>query len=635
MGQNNGTETVPVEERYFLQKVKLGQGSFGTVWRAVDRENGRIVAMKQLDKASLPKRGVSPADIEREVSMMKACPHENITELHDVFQDSSCIYLALEYCDGGDFGDKVKERGWGIEEAEVAGWMRQICAALAALHSKGVCHRDIKPDNFMVKGTGADMALKLADFGLSIVLPRDQLAREKCGTPAFMSPELHHLPKRSPGYSFPVDVWAAGVSMYMVMFGGKHPFINDSGQLDDQTLLNGELDFRHKDAYKGFFAFGPATLRFSDDARTLCKRMVEADPSKRISSEESISVPWLQRGPTPVPSDHARRQTPTPMKPRRSQTRESAKASPAEWRDTGPRQRSGSRGTPNQKAGTPSHKRSSTPRPKPPGLPQGQPPLPLSARGGENLDPNPGHGFPPRNPSSGAATPSAADRHRSKTPPPKDLAVIEEAAKLKEQNDVLQAELLAQRRREELLVQQQKQLQEKQKLLQFERAKELQVQQEKLMQREVQLQRVESEKKQLQQERNGQARRSLPGHLPPGLKCRYESGTYGWMKAVVQSYNESRGTYNLDVRQQAALDKISPAADVAASEAWPPGTLASYHSVSVDRWLPAVVVSFNETDGTYNLDVRDHADPDRIRARISERSSTGDEAVRPANGKNS
>ena len=187
---------------------------------------------------------------------------------------------------------------------------------------------------------------------------------------------------------------------------------------------------------------------------------------------------------------------------------------------------------------------------------------------------------------------------------------------------MLQAELLAQRRREELLVQQQKQLQEKQKLLQFERAKELQVQQEKLMQREVQLQRVESEKKQLQQERNGQARRSLPGHLPPGLKCRYESGTYGWMKAVVQSYNESRGTYNLDVRQQAALDKISPAADVAASEAWPPGTLASYHSVSVDRWLPAVVVSFNETDGTYNLDVRDHADPDRIRARISERSST-------------
>merc|ERR1719464_627503 len=176
MGQVPGSAH-QLDERYFLQKVKLGQGSFGTVWRAVDRHKGNTVAIKQLEKASLPRRGVTRQDIEREVSMMRACHHENITQIFDTFEDAGSIYLALEYCDGGDFGDKVRERGGSIDEAEVAAWMRQMCAAIHVLHSKCICHRDIKPDNFMVAGPST---LKLADFGLAIFLQRGKLAREKC-----------------------------------------------------------------------------------------------------------------------------------------------------------------------------------------------------------------------------------------------------------------------------------------------------------------------------------------------------------------------------------------------------------------------------------------------------------------------
>lgn len=341
-------------------------------------------------------------------------------------------------------------------------------------------------------------------------------------------------------------------------------------------------------------------LRFSDDARMLCKRMVEPDLSRRISSEEAVNSPWLLSGPRTSPP---KRRASSPGL-RGSQMREDEAVVP--------RARSG---TPHNKRSSTPVKRSATPRPRPAAV------TAQSGSGCENLDPNPGLALPPR---------------RSKTPPPRDQGAIQEAAKLKEQNNVLQAELLAQKRREEMLVQQQRQLEEQQKLLQMEREKELQLQNEKLLQREIRLQRVEHEKKQLEQNGPTQAKRgglsdhhTIPhedavlrrGHLAPGMKCRYESGTYGWMRAVVQSYNESNGTYNLDVRQQAAIDKISPIPDVGSSESWPPGTLAAYHSVSVDRWLPAVVVSFNEADGTYNLDVRDHADPDRIRARISDKPS--------------
>merc|ERR550525_942597 len=98
--------------------------------------------------------------------------------------------------------------------------MNYILSAIAFLHRKGICHRDVKPDNFMVaKGT-----LKLADFGLATFVPPGKLLKDKCGTPAFMAPEIHSLPKRSPGYGFPVDVWAAGVTMYMILHQGQHPF---------------------------------------------------------------------------------------------------------------------------------------------------------------------------------------------------------------------------------------------------------------------------------------------------------------------------------------------------------------------------------------------------------------------------
>lgn len=297
MGQAGLQGGASLEDHYFLQKVKLGEGSFGTVWRAVDRRTNDVVAIKQLDKASLPRRGVRRSDIEREVAMMQACEHANITRLFGTFEDDSKIYLALEYCDGGDFGDKVKERGLAIQEREVAEWMRQICSALVALHSKRVCHRDIKPDNFMVAGHGSNSQLKLSDFGLAVYLPRGKLLQEKCGTPAFMAPEQHGLPKRSPGYDYAADVWAAGVSMYMVMFGGRHPFLTDRGQLDNELLLHGNLDFREGGQQRFFgFDIGPTSLRFSEYARELCSKMVSPDKRVRVTAEDCLRSPWISQG---------------------------------------------------------------------------------------------------------------------------------------------------------------------------------------------------------------------------------------------------------------------------------------------------------------------------------------------------
>mmetsp|Transcript_24276 Transcript_24276/g.76322 ORF Transcript_24276/g.76322 Transcript_24276/m.76322 type:complete len:556 (-) Transcript_24276:101-1768(-) len=545
-----------LDDRYYLQKVKLGQGSFGTVWRAVDRHTNSVVAIKQLEKAAMPRRGVRKQDIEREINVMQAVSHDNITQLLGTFEDHSSIYLALEYCDGGDFGDKVKEKGLGLQESEAAEWMRQIISAIGSLHSKCICHRDIKPDNFMVHGD----QLKLSDFGLALFLPRGRLLTEKCGTPAFMSPEQHKLPRFSQGYTNLCDVWAAGITMYMLMFGGRHPFLNSSQQLDEKRLLQGSLDFT---VAQGFFGgFGLADARFSEAARRLCRKLVEPDLAKRTSAEELRSDPWLAMG--------GRRHSGEAPAPR-------AGRSPAPLAD-GRRARSANPLSPvDAVAGGAQGDEVS----------RGQSWWPFGAAD-ENARPN---SQVQETPAKGSGE-TEAELH-------KRIEALEEQVRgFKEQNESQWEALVHGKKVMQQLVQ------EKQKLADFHRLSEVD---------EGGVNGIASPQAPLDA-----AHRVV---LQVGTRCRYNSSSWsGWMPAVVQGFNESDSTYNLDVRQHAKPENISPASDVPASEAWPPGTLVHYESSTVRHWLPAVIRSFvegtNGGEGTYNLDVRECAQVDRMRLRL-------------------
>lgn len=603
MGQA-GSSGGRVEDRYFLQKVKLGQGSFGTVWRAVDRHNNNVVAIKQLDKATMPRRGVHRQDIEREIHMMKACPHPNITCLYDTFEDATSIYLALEYCDGGDFGDKVQERGMNLQEHEAADYVRQICAAISALHNRGICHRDIKPDNFMVMKTED---LKLSDFGLALFLPRGKLLVEKCGTPAFMAPEQHNLPKRSRGYGLPADVWAAGVSMYMVMFGGRHPFLTaGGGELDEKLLLQGALSFTDNNS-KGFFGFGTARSepRFSETARELCRRMVEPHPNHRISADDALRSPWF--------TQNCRRRAPP------SSSSGPAAAAPAPARPPPPKA-----STPKAQPATPKAQESA------------------SASGWWGLgsmfpmaqsEPLPERKAPPQ-PAPNAGQYSQPFPNPAQRPPNSEVRL------LKEENERMNARLREQQEREQQLIAHQE----------FEQNRRAALEEQlQMAQHQLQKQRTYSGGIDLPPPsphyavgRAGMETYSAPPDprssaasypaaaassarpvlLQPGTRCRYLSATLsGWTPAVVQKLNEAEGTFDLDVKTGATLDRISPLPDVGGRDAWPQGAWVSYESVSAGAWLPAVVISFNEGAGTYNLDVRDNAQVDRIRPRLGDRPS--------------
>lgn len=564
------------DDRYFLQKVKLGEGAFGTVWRAVDKETNAVVAVKQLDKAALPQRGVRRADVEREVSVVQAVSHANVTRIYGKWEDYESIYIAMEYCDGGDFGDKIQERSKSLAEPEAASWTFQMLSAIAALHAQTICHRDIKPDNFMVHGD----ALKLSDFGLAVMVPRDRLLTDKCGTPAFMAPEQVRLPS-SKGYNHACDVWAAGVTMYMLMFGGRHPWVSRNGKsLDQDSLLAGRLDFS-----EGFLGLGQS--RFSKAAMALCTSLVCTDVGRRPSAEASLQDAWFQKQGRRKPSQPEPKNQPVEPKaaapkvaapkavdPQAAEPEAAAQAGAqgySWWPFAGQAEDASSARLPRMDE-TVYHK----------GEPMEQPQLPDALSTQE--------------PSSGTV------ELRGQVQALQNL--------VKNQQDQNEAQW-------DLLVQNSQLMQQ----LLKEKTDDQTASSASAAPGPPKLNRDRTQH--FAETSTPAGADAIPAQLPQvGFRCRYWSSSFqGWLPAIIQRFNASNNTFDLDVKVHAAIENISPATDATAAQAWTPGTSVSYKSSTANQWIRAVIKSYNppakpSDNGTYNLDVRECADCDRIRPRV-------------------
>lgn len=299
-----------LSDTYHVQKVKLGEGSFGQVWRAIDKGTSEIVAIKQLDKRK-DGPGRRRNDFRHEVDIMQKVSHENILKFIGMYEDSTHVNLVLEYCDGGDFSDKLKvrpEQPMGPCEAVVAGWLRQICSAIQALHEANIVHRDVNPKNFML----ARGVLKLADLGIAQLLPSiGARLFSKSGTPGFMAPEQYMLPMGD-GYSFPVDMWAAGIVLYMMLHGGRHPYMED-GKLNRKIMIQRSVKPKVWNAktIHGIVAppgqqekvsrskslsknFGSGRTNEGDDAsEELLDHLLAPDPHNRASASEVLCHAWL------------------------------------------------------------------------------------------------------------------------------------------------------------------------------------------------------------------------------------------------------------------------------------------------------------------------------------------------------
>ncbi|KAJ6372657.1 hypothetical protein OIU76_027052 [Salix suchowensis] len=262
----------------------LGEGTFAKVKFARNVETKENVAIKILDKENVLKHKMI-GQIKREISTMKLIRHPNVVRMYEVMASKTKIYIVLQLVTGGELFDKIASKG-RLKEDEARKYFQQLICAVDYCHSRGVYHRDLKPENLLMDANGI---LKVSDFGLS-ALPQqvreDGLLHTTCGTPNYVAPEVIN----NKGYDGArADLWSCGVILFVLM-AGYLPF-------EEPNLMA-----LYKKIFKADFTCPPW---FSSSAKKLIKRILDPNPSTRITIAELIENEWFKKGYKPPTFEQA------------------------------------------------------------------------------------------------------------------------------------------------------------------------------------------------------------------------------------------------------------------------------------------------------------------------------------------
>jgi predicted Ser/Thr protein kinase len=192
----------------------LGKGGMGEVYRADDLTLGQAVAMKFLPDEATNNEGLLER-FRNEVRTARRVSHPNVCRVYDVGEVDGQTFFTMEYVDGEDLSSLLRRIG-RLPPDKAIEIARQLCAGLAAAHTKGVLHRDLKPANIMLDGRGQAVIM---DFGLAGVADDIRGPEVRSGTPAYMSPEQ----LAGTEVSMRSDIYALGLVLYEV-FTGKRAF---------------------------------------------------------------------------------------------------------------------------------------------------------------------------------------------------------------------------------------------------------------------------------------------------------------------------------------------------------------------------------------------------------------------------
>ncbi|BAF10366.1 phosphoenolpyruvate carboxylase kinase 2 [Oryza sativa Japonica Group] len=262
---------------------EIGRGRFGTVRRCYAVATGEAFAVKSTPKAPLREAEAADAldlalaEQEPKVHLVASAPgpgaSPHVVALHAAFEDDAAVHLVVDLCAGGDLLSLVSSRG-RLPEHEAADLVAQLASALASCHRRGVAHRDVKPDNLLFDGGGV---LKLGDFGSAGWFGDGRPMTGLVGTPYYVAPEV--VAGRE--YGEKVDVWSAGVVLYM-MLSGTLPFYGATAAEVFQCVLRGNLRFPPR-----------AFASVSPEAKDLMRRMLCKDVSRRFSADQVLRHPWI------------------------------------------------------------------------------------------------------------------------------------------------------------------------------------------------------------------------------------------------------------------------------------------------------------------------------------------------------
>ncbi|KAM6901600.1 calcium/calmodulin-dependent protein kinase type II subunit beta [Lycodopsis pacificus] len=254
---------------------ELGKGAFSVVRRCVKLCTGQENAAKIINTKKLSAR--DHQKLEREARICRLLKHSNIVRLHDSISEEGFHYLLFDLVTGGELFEDIVAREY-YSEADASHCIQQILEAVLHCHQMGVVHRDLKPENLLLASKCKNAAVKLADFGLAIEVQGEQQAWFGfAGTPGYLSPEV----LRKEAYGKPVDIWACGVILYILLVGYP-PFWDEDQHKLYQQIKAGAYDFP-----------SPEWDTVTPEAKNLINQMLTINPAKRITAQEALKHPWV------------------------------------------------------------------------------------------------------------------------------------------------------------------------------------------------------------------------------------------------------------------------------------------------------------------------------------------------------
>ncbi|XP_034050585.1 calcium/calmodulin-dependent protein kinase type II subunit gamma-like [Thalassophryne amazonica] len=270
---NTATSTRFTDEYQLYEE--LGKGAFSVVRRCVKKSSGQEYAAKIINTKKLSAR--DHQKLEREARICRLLKHPNIVRLHDSISEEGFHYLVFDLVTGGELFEDIVAREY-YSEADASHCISQILESVNHIHQHDIVHRDLKPENLLLASKMKGAAVKLADFGLAIEVQGDQQAWFGfAGTPGYLSPEV----LRKDPYGKPVDIWACGVILYILLVGYP-PFWDEDQHKLYQQIKAGAYDFP-----------SPEWDTVTPEAKNLINQMLTINPAKRITAEQALKHPWV------------------------------------------------------------------------------------------------------------------------------------------------------------------------------------------------------------------------------------------------------------------------------------------------------------------------------------------------------
>lgn len=260
----------------------IGKGSFARVYLVEEKESKNKFAVKAFSKEYLLSQAKGKESLINEIAVMQKLHHPYIMNLEEVHESKNSVYLVLELLEGGELMEYLSSKE-SFSNEDIVRVMRCILEALAYMSEKKIMHRDLKPDNMILKEKNKleFCTLKLVDFGLATIHDIPEYLFKRCGTPGFVAPEVINAPSNeNVHYSPKCDVFSAGIIFYLLMTD-RSPFDGKSFKEILQKNKLCKIDFKHP------------KLKKNPVANDLLSKMLEINPQVRISAKDALSHIFL------------------------------------------------------------------------------------------------------------------------------------------------------------------------------------------------------------------------------------------------------------------------------------------------------------------------------------------------------